>query len=255
MRSSLRSGSLAALVLAASCGGAADDPRVTVFAAASLRDALEEVAATYARETGVEPALHFGASGLLAVQLEKGARADVFFSAGTKELDRLAEARLVDVPSRVDLLSNQLVVVVPADAEPLDDPRDLAQPRITRLAIANPDGVPAGRYARAWLAEVGLWDALEPRLLPCTDVRATLAAVEHGGAEAGLVYRTDAAISDGVRIAYAVPVERGPRIVYPAAVLAGAERASEAQRFLDHLRTPRALAVFERHGFRPYGAP
>lgn len=248
-------GLVLAATLAAGCGSVEGGERLEVFAAASLRDALTEVAGRYHARTGIEPVLHFGSSGLLAVQIERGAHADVFFSAGDAEMERLERAGLIEPGSRRELLSNQLVVVVPAGAGSIADPRQLCNEAIRLLALANPGSVPAGRYARRWLESRGLWKDLEERVLPCIDVRAALAAVEHGGADAGLVYRTDAAITGGVEIAYAVPDEQAPGIVYPAAVVAGSARAQAAHAFLEHLRSPEARAVFERHGFRALDAP
>jgi molybdate transport system substrate-binding protein len=242
---------VSALVLAcaAACGGDGDEKRLKVFAAASLRDAIAELADTYHARTGIEPILNFGSSGLLAVQIERGGRCDVFLSAGEAEMERLLGAGLVHVDSRVDLLSNQLVVIVAAGGRKLESGEELAGPWLERLSIANPNGVPAGRYAKDWLVGAGIWDAVSDRVLPGIDVRAALAAVEHGGADAGIVYRTDAAISDGVEIAYSIPLEEGPEIVYPAAIPTDRQRMDEARRFLDFLGEPGSTEVFERYGF------
>ncbi|MCP3916779.1 MAG: molybdate ABC transporter substrate-binding protein [bacterium] len=238
------------LLALASCGGGGGGKKhIKVFAAASLRDALTELARDYQERTGTEPILNLGSSGLLAVQIERGGRADLFLSAGEREVERLITAELALADTRVDLLSNQLVVIVPTGGRKLTSAADLDGPWLERLSIANPDGVPAGRYAKAWLEDTGLWEGVKERLLPGLDVRAALAAVEHGGADAGIVYRTDAALSSDVEVAFEVPIEEGPRILYPAVVPSGRPRIHKAQRFLDFLREPSSASVFERYGF------
>ena len=240
----------AALFLVAACGREAGKARhVKVFAAASLRDALSELTDVFEQRTGIEPVINFGSSGLLAVQIQQGGRADVFISAGDAEMDRLEAAGLVAEGTRVDLLSNQLVVVVPKGGPALASASELTGDWLRLLSIANPDGVPAGRYAKAWLESAGLWEELADRVLPGINVRGALAAVEYGGAEAGVVYRTDAAISDQVTVAFAVPLGEGPAINYPIAAILSRPRLGRARRFIEFLREPDSLAVFERHGF------
>ncbi len=162
-------------------------------------------------------------------------------------MDEVQAAGLVRPGDRVDLLSNRLVVVVPADSTAaLATPDELA--RVRRLALGDPQAVPAGIYARQWLEKRGLWERLRDRVVPTLDVRAALAAVESGNADAGIVYRTDAAVSKRVRVALEVPDGEGPRIVYPAALLAAA-RGPAPRAFFESLRSPQARAVFERLGF------
>jgi molybdate transport system substrate-binding protein len=170
----------------------------------------------------------------------------VFVSASAERMDEVQEAGLVRPADRVDLLSNRLVVVVPADAKTaVATAEDLA--RVRRLALGDPQAVPAGIYARQWLEKRGLWERVRDRVVPTLDVRAALAAVESGNADAGIVYRTDAAISKRVRVALEVPAGEAPRIVYPAALLAGARQPARA--FFERLRSPAAREVFERLGF------
>ena len=162
-------------------------------------------------------------------------------------MDEVQGAGLVRAEDRVDLLSNRLVVVVPAGATVVPaTAEDLA--RVRRLALGDPQAVPAGIYARQWLEKRGLWELLSDRVVPTLDVRAALAAVESGNADAGIVYRTDAAISHRVRVALEVPADEAPRVVYPAALLTGA-RGPAARAFYEHLRFPAAREVFERLGF------
>jgi len=246
------------LALLGACGEArAGAPELRVAAAASTRDALLALEQLYEEATGVELVLQLGSSGTLARQIVAAASADVFLSADEREMDRVDAAGLLADGSRRALLSNQLVVIVPADAPALDGPFDahrLAGAHLRRLALADPAGVPAGRYARAWLEGQGLWAAVEARVLPAVDVRAALAAVEAGAAEAGIVYRTDAARSGRVRIVHVVPAAEGPAITYPAAALAG-PREARARAFVDFLGSPAARAVFEAQGFRVLPAP
>jgi molybdate transport system substrate-binding protein len=191
-----------------------------------------------------------GSSGALSVQIELGGNCDVFLAAGEKEMDRLDGLGLVDRESRVTLLSNQLVVIVPSgEGAGIEQPDDLASDAVRLVSIANPDGVPAGRYARIWLQEIGLWDRVEERMLPATNARSALAAVESGGAEAGVVYRTDAAISARVEVVYAVPLAQGPPIRYPVAAMLERPRREQSLAYIAHLRSDKALEVFRRHGF------
>ncbi len=223
---------------------------VTVFAAASLSDTLGELAATYQQTTGDTVRLNLGASSTLARQIEEGAPADLFFSADEAKMDALARAGLIDAATRRSLLSNALVVIVAADRPlPLASARDLGAPAVRRLAIAEPETVPAGIYARAYLEQAGLWRALAPKIVSTENVRAVLAVVAGGDADAGFVYRTDALISKRVRVAWVVPAAEGPRISYPVAVLRGAANPGGARRLLAWLESPAARAVFVRFGF------
>ena len=241
-----------ALLLAlGACGGPTGGEAPVVFAAASLREALGELAELWEREHGAAPVLNLGGSNLLAQQLLSGARADVFLSADEGWMDAVEAAGLVAPGSRVALLANRLVVVVPAsaDAVHIETVEDLAGPGVRRLALANPQAVPAGRYARAWLEQRGLWEAVRERVAPAVDVRAALAAVEAGAAQAGVVYATDAAATERARVALRVPLAEGPAVVYPLAVVAEEERGAGARDFARFLQGDAAAEVFERHGF------
>lgn len=225
---------------------------INVSAAASLTDALKEIDGAYEAATGDHVVLNLGASSTLARQIEEGAPADVFVSADEAKMNALAGKNLVVVSTRRPLLRNSLVVVVAVDsALKIDAPMALAGEAIKRLALGEPQTVPAGIYAREFLTRVGLWEKLRARVLPCDNVRAALAAVEAGNADAGIVYKTDAAISHKVRVAYEVPEAQGAPIVYPGAVLTGAKQPAAAQKFLDYLAGEPARRVFEKFGFRP----
>lgn len=239
---------LALAVLAA--GLPARAAELTVFAAASLSDALEALRAAGEKQTGGRIVFNLGASSTLARQIREGAPADVFLSADEATMDGLEKRGLIGAGTRRSRLSNTLVVVVAAD-NPLRfrSIRDLGGDRVKRIALADPRAVPAGVYARACLEKAGLWATLERRIVPTGNVRGALAAVESGDADAGIVYRTDASISRGVRVAWEVPREEGPDIRYAMAVVAASPRKAEAEKFLRFLESRDADKVFERFGF------
>ncbi|MCX6938897.1 MAG: molybdate ABC transporter substrate-binding protein [Verrucomicrobia bacterium] len=236
------------LWLAANLG--ADAAELRVFAAASLADALGEIGRDYTTSSGDQVLLNLAASSALARQLKEGASADVFFSADEARMDELARAGLLATATRRTLLGNTLVVVVNAErGAPVAAAADLAGGTIRRLALAEPTTVPAGIYAKAWLERAGLWPAVEKKVVGTENVRACLAAVEAGNADAGIVYKTDALISKKVKIAFEVRAAEGPKIAYPVAVLLGARQREAARRFVDYLASPKSAAVFIKHGF------
>jgi molybdate transport system substrate-binding protein len=219
---------------------------IMVFAAASLTDALKEIAPAFERKTGDRAVFNLGASSVLARQIQEGAPADLFFSADDEKMDGLEKQGLLG--SRRSLLSNSLVIVVANDrAFSIKAPEDLLKAR--RIALAEPRTVPAGIYARKYLEQAGLWSKLSGSVVPTENVRAALSAVESGNVEAGIVYKTDAAISKRVKIAYEVPVQDGPKISYPVAVLKDSKRKGPAGEFLRYLESEEATKVFEKYGF------
>jgi len=225
-------------------------PRVVVSAAISVSDALRTVAVEFERADGVAVVLNAAGSDTLATQLIAGARADLFLSADERQMDRVQAAGLIVEGTRVDLLTNQLVVV-----ERIGQPAlisgiaDLLSPSIRRISMGDPEAVPAGVYARQYLQSVGLWDRVRSKVVPTRNVRAALAAVEAGNADLGIVYQTDLAISPQVRVGYAIPFDEGPTIRYQAAVTTDAEDGSVARRFLAYLRGAEARRIFEAEGF------
>jgi molybdate transport system substrate-binding protein len=229
---------------------------ISFYAATSLRDALQDLAPRCETTLGVRLVFNFGASNDLARQIVAAARADVFFSADEDWMDRVAAAGLVDAVSRRSLLSNRLVVVGARDT-PLRIGRaeDLRAPAVRRIALANPEAVPAGKYAKAWLERAGAWEAIRERLVPSIDVRAALAAVESGAADVAIVYRTDAGVAKRARILYEVPDAQGPRISYAVAALGGRADLDLARRVVAWLAGPEAAATFERFGFIVPRAP
>jgi molybdate transport system substrate-binding protein len=244
-----------ALAHAESASGVEPRSEATVFAAASLADALSEIGRSFQTETGIKVSFNFGATSDLGRQIRAGAPADVFFSADEPQMDLVEQAGLVRHADRVDLLSNTLVVIVPAPAAgaaagaaarpALAGAQDIAS--FPRLALADPQAVPAGVYARAYLQSVGLWDTMAGRVVPTLNVRAAVAAVESENVPAAIVYRTDAIASRRVRIVLEVARDAGPRIVYVAAPLAAA--GEPGRRFAAALATTSAARVFERLGF------
>jgi len=218
-----------------------------VYAAASLADALAEIGRGWETASGERAVFNFGASSDLSRQIRAGAPADVFFSADAAQMDGLVAAGLVRAQDRVDVLSNALVVVVPVgSAKRVSSVADLEGLR--RLALADPEAVPAGVYARRWLESAGRWAALMGRVVPALNVRAALAAVESGDVDAGIVYRTDAALSKGVEIAFVVPRDETPPIVYPLAPIAGSSKSGTGD-LVRALTSAVAREVYARHGF------
>ena len=249
---------LAALGVGAlsACGAAGDDipgtgaPVLLVSAPASLANALGAVADAFERETGGRILLNAAGSHLLAAQILEGAPVDVFISADVRQMDRVLAAGRIDAASRVDLLSNQLVGIVPADRrDSIAAPDDLARDTVRRIALGDPEAVPAGVYARRYLESRGLWQELTEKVAPAGSVRAALRAVESGAVDAGIVYRTDALTSSGVAVAFEVPRADGPAIVYPAALAADTPNPDSARRFLAYLRGDVAARLFEDAGF------
>ena len=229
------------------CRKAPPSGELLVFAAASTADAVSDVGRDFEVETGQKVRFSFGASRDLARQIRAGAPAAVLLSADAETIDALVEAKVVRAEDRRPFASNRLVVIVPKDsAATIRGPRDLVG--VAHVALGDPKLVPAGSYAKQWLEKEGLWTEVELHVLPSIDVRAALAAVEAGHAEAGIVYRTDAARSERARIAYEVPPDRSPTISYVAACLASATDPG-ARRFLDFLTGSKARATFARHGF------
>ena len=223
---------------------------IAVYAAASLRDVLQELAPSCEKAIEARLVFNFGASNDLARQIEAANKADVFLSADEAWTDHVAQAGLVDAASRRSLLSNRLVVVGASDSVlRIGSAADLGSPAIRRMALANPEAVPAGKYARAWLEKAGVWTSLAERVVPLLDVRGALAAVESGAAEVGIVYRTDAAISKRVKVLYEVPAAEGPRISYAAAAIKDRFQVDTARRVVSWLAGPEAVPVFERFGF------
>jgi molybdate transport system substrate-binding protein len=221
-----------------------------VYAASSLTDALKEIGTAYEKETGDRVIFNFAASSVLARQIEESAPGDLFFSADEAKMDELQKRGLINESTRHDLLSNTLVIVIASDSQaPLSAPADLKKSEFQRIAIADPKSVPAGVYAREFLSQIGLVDALQSKLVPTENVRAALAAVEAGNADAGFVYKTDATLSKKVKIACTISGEHSPKIIYPAAILKSAPDPTAAEKFLRFVQAETARGIFEKFGF------
>jgi molybdate transport system substrate-binding protein len=241
-----------AAVLALASFKAPAPPPLTVAAAISLSDALEEIGRAYTAAGGGPVRFNFAGSNVLARQIVNGAPADLFISADQEQMNVVEKANGLVAGSRVNLLSNALAIVSsPERAALVRDQFARAPAEIRRLAIGDPAAVPAGVYARQYLESQGLWQPYESRIVPTTNVRAALTAVETGAVDAAIVYVSDAAAAKNAVVAVVVPVEKGPRILYPAAILMSSSNRSDAERFLKFLRDPESSAIFTRYQFRP----
>lgn len=225
---------------------------LTVFAAASLKEALDEQVGRFEAETGGKIVVSYAASSALAKQIESGAPADVFLSADVDWLDYLDQRKRIRGGTRINLLRNRLVLIAPADSRAalrIAPGFELAAALGTgRLAMANPDGVPAGKYGRDSLRALNVWPGIESRVARTENVRAALVLVARGEAPFGIVYATDAAAEPKVRIVDTFPEDTHAPIVYPVAIIA-ASSSPYAQRFVDSLASRPARAVWARHGF------
>ena len=225
--------------------------RIVVFAAASLTDSLQDIGASYTREQGKRVVFSFAGSMTLARQVEASAGADIFMSADVESMDYLEQRNRIVKASRENLLSNRLVLVAPATSNvalEIGPGMRIAEALGGgRLAMANTETVPAGRYGKAALTELGVWSSVANRLAEGDDVRTALAYVARGEAPLGIVYATDARVEPRVRIVGTFPENTHPPIVYPAALTS--EARPDAAQFLAYLRGPQARAVFERAGF------
>lgn len=259
MRRSFTGGLLAVLLFAqAAIGAEPQREPLIVFGAASLTDVLQTISTQYTQSSGVEVKLSFAASSALAKQIESGAKADVFVSADQEWMAYLDERRLIDAGSRTDLLGNALVLIAPDDSRVAmklthDAPLAAALGRRGRLATGDPDSVPVGRYAKAALTSLNLWDSLQSRIARADNVRVALMYVARGEAPLGIVYATDAIAEPKVRVVDTFPASSHPPITYPVATTSVAKPA--ARSYVDFLRGAAARSVFETAGFTVIGAP
>ena len=245
----LCSAGCAALVLAAAHTAASGD-EILVSAAASLTDVLNELGKSYQSQSKHKVLLTLGPSSFLARQIDEGAPADIFFSADLAQMDMLDKNGRLEAGTRKNVLSNQLVMIVPADSKiPLTSPKDLLKSAVKKIALADPAAVPVGVYTRKYLTEEGLWDKVQPKVVPLLDVRATLASLEAGNVEVGFVYKTDAAISRKVKVVYQVPLEKGPKIIYPAAIVKDSKQQQAARDFMNFVSSSTGAQTFKKYGF------
>jgi len=232
---------------------AAQDKTVTVFAAASMKNALDDINAAYTAKSGTKIVVSYAASSALAKQIEQGAPADVFISADTDWMDYAIGKKNINEPSRVNLLGNSIVLIAPKDSE-IDNVNIAAGFDLAKLAgdgkIATGDvkAVPVGKYARAALEKLGAWRAAEPKFAMSDSVRAALTLVARGEATLGIVYSTDAKVEPGVRIVGIFPPGSHPPIIYPVAATTTAK--PEASDYLAFLNSTAAKTIFEKYGFK-----
>jgi molybdate transport system substrate-binding protein len=229
---------------------------ITVSAAISLKDALDELGPIFQVQqhrknggNGTAVAYNYGGSGTLARQIEQGAPVDVFFSAAEKQMDELSTQGLIVADTRRDLVGNALVLIAPAQSTALHSFQDLSNVAVKTIALGETSTVPAGMYARQTLEHLGLFATVEKKVVYAKDVRAVLTYVETANADAGIVYLTDANTSKKVRVIAAAPADSHDPILYPAAVLRDSKDKPAARAFLEFLQGPEARAVFQKYGF------
>src|SRR5215510_1912495 len=247
-------GFLFALVL---CGclnspAAAEDKTLTVFAAASMKNALDDIDAAFTAKTGVKVSASYAASSTLAKQIEQGAPADIFVSADTDWMDYAVGKKTINEPTRINLLGNSIVLIAPKDSKidnvTIGQGFDLAKlAGDGKIPTGDVKSVPVGKYAKAALEKLGAWQAAEPKFAMADSVRAALTLVARGEAALGIVYSTDAKVEPGVKIVGTFPPDSHPAIIYPVAATATAK--PEAVAYLAYLRSMTAKAIFEQYGF------
>ncbi|MHB0771963.1 molybdate ABC transporter substrate-binding protein [Bradyrhizobium sp. 5.13L] len=250
------SGLFTAFVILASASfspATAEDKTITVFAAASMKNALDEIDAAYTARTGIKFSVSYAASSVLARQIEQGAPADVFVSADTDWMDYAISKKTINEATRVNLLGNSIVLIAPKDSR-IDEVNiaqgfDLAKlAGDGRIATGDVKSVPVGKYAKAALEKLGAWQAVEPKFAMAESVRAALTLVVRGEAALGIVYSTDARIEPGVKIVGTFPSESHPAIIYPVAATTTAK--GETGGYLAFLRSAAAKSIFEKYGFK-----
>jgi molybdate transport system substrate-binding protein len=262
VRSPWLGGILPALLILGICGAQAQQSpapqpsSVTVSAAISLKDALDQLGREYERDhPGANIAFNYGGSGTLQHQIEQGAPVDIFFSAAQKQMDTLQSEGLILADTRHDIVANDLVLIAPSASDDIHTFQDLARSNVKTVALGEPETVPAGMYAQQTLEKLSLWEAVKKKAVYAKDVRQVLTYVAAGDADAGLVYRTDAQTSPKIRTIFTAPPSSHDPIVYPAAVLKNSKNQSAARAFLEFLETPHALEIFKTYGFNDPNNP
>jgi molybdate transport system substrate-binding protein len=225
---------------------------ITVSAAISLKDSLDEISHLYTFERpSAEVHFNLGGSGTLQRQIEQGAPVDIFISASPKEMDSLQLQGLLVPDTRRDLAKNSVVLIVPAGSAGVSSFQELAKPAVKNIAVGEPQTVPAGKYAQEVLTHLGIYDQLKPKLVLAKDVRQVLTYVETGNADAGIVYATDAKISKKVAVAATASEDSHSPVVYPAALIKSSKNPAAAKTFLEFLSGEKARVVFQKYGFIP----
>ncbi len=229
----------------------AEPVTLSLSVAASLTDAMQEIEQLYTEEhPHISFEFNFGSSGALQQQIEQGAPVDIFMSAASKQMNELEEKGLLLDDTRVDLLQNELVLVVPKGFSGVAEFADLAKDDITFITIGDPESVPAGKYAQEAFETLGIWEKVQSKLMLAKDVREVLAYVEQEAVDVGAVYRTDAQISDKVEVVAAAPDGSHSPVIYPVAVIKDSEYPEESTDLIEFLTGEQAGAVFEKYGFK-----
>ncbi|MDQ0058827.1 molybdate ABC transporter substrate-binding protein [Paenibacillus harenae] len=249
--------SMLAIVIAIVAGCSNDAPpkadkvELLISAATSLTDSLNELKTVYERKhSNVTLTFNYGASGTLQQQIEQGAPADLFLSAGTKQMTALVDKKLVDVDQQNNMLANELVAVVPADLDnTIHKIEDLSQVSVGKIAVGQTATVPVGGYTKETLDYYKLWDDVQPKLVFAKDVRQVLTYVETGNTDIGFVYATDALTSDKVKVAFKVDPASHKPIVYPVGIVKATKHQKEASSLYDYLQSDEAMKVFSKYGF------
>jgi molybdate transport system substrate-binding protein len=240
-----------AIVLAIGCNPRTQSPPLLVAAATSLQSALQEITPLYARSIATSQVKYdFGSSGTLQQQIERGAPIDIFISAASAQMQALHQQNLLLPNTQTNLLTNQLVLITSkTSTQKLTDLQQLTRSEIGRIAIGEPRSVPAGKYATEVFTNLGILDRLKSKLVLTNNVRAVLASVETGDADAGIAYISDVRSSDRVKIAAIVDPQLHSPIIYPIAILKSSKSIAAAKKYLEFLQTPPAQAVFKKYGF------
>lgn len=226
------------------------DVTLTISAAVSLKDAMEVIQAAYEEEhPEVQMKFNFGGSGSLQQQISQGAPVDLFFSAAEDKFELLVDEGMVAEEDGTDLVGNTLVLVVPKDDASIDSFEELAESKVDKISIGTPETVPAGKYAQESFEKLGIWEQLESKMVYAKDVRQVLSYVETGNVDAGVVYQTDALISDKVDIVATADASTHAPIIYPVGVIQDSKQYEEAKEFYEYLQSDEALEVFEEYGF------
>ena len=251
-----------ALFVLAGCGTAPsasdakkDPVELQVSAAASLTDAMNEIATEYAKEhPQTKVVFNFGSSGALQQAIENGGNADLFFSAAQKQMDALEKAGLLADGTRKNLLENEVVLIVPKEGgKDITSFNALATPTVSRVALGEPKGVPVGQYTEQILTKLGILDQVKAKAVYGSDVRQVLSWTETGDVDCGVVYATDAAVSDKVKVAAKAPAGSHKPVIYPAAILKDTKHMDEAKSFLDFVSSEKGMAILKKYGFEAAG--
>lgn len=225
---------------------------LTIPAAASLKDVTKDIAKKYKeKEPNVKLDFSYGSSGALQTQIEEGAEADIFISAAQKQMDALEKKDFINKKSRINLLENKLVLIVPKDSKKhIKSFEDLAKSEVKKIALGEPKAVPAGQYSEGVFQKLGILDKIKKKANYGSDVRQVLTWVESGEVDCGVVYMTDAKISGKVKVVCEAPKKAADPVIYPVAVLKNSKNQEESQKFADYLKTDEILKLFESYGFQ-----